>query len=125
MMASKPVSKEELPYINEDLLKLAQRGIRCLGDDLVMYLDLGGMREVLASDRTKFLSIVESTEGSSDGLCDALREPARVKAAREGLLRPGSVVFWFVWVTRDGETRAKILVLKNQPNFTTNQIGLA
>lgn len=111
------------PYINKHLLRLAQRSIRCFGDDLVMYLDLGGTKEVLPSDRTRFRTIVKS----ATGLCEVLKEPARVKAAREGLLRPGSVVFWFVWVTSAGETRAKVLVMKSSPqiDYTTRQIGLA
>jgi hypothetical protein len=114
--------KEHLrPYVNEDLLRIAQRGLKMVGEDLVLYLDTESNKGILISDRTEFLSIL----GSFDGIRKTLDEPARVKAERTQILHRHAVVFWFVVVLPGGEVRAQVLTLDNHYRLTTHIVGKA
>lgn len=109
------------PYVNEQLLRIARRGLESIGDDLVLYLDTDGSKEILVTDRTKFLSIMRSC----DGIRKKLNEPARVKAARNQVLHRHAVVFWFVVVLPDASVRAQVLTLDNHYQYTTYFVGIA
>ena len=109
------------PYVNERLLQIARSGLESIGDDLVLYLDTEGRKEILVTDRNKFLSIMQSY----DNIRKKLDEPARVKAARTQILHRHAVVFWFVVVLPDGSVRAQVLTLDNHYRYTTYFVGLA
>lgn len=109
------------PYVNEDLLRIAQRGLKSIGSDLVLYLDTEGRKEILVTDRSEFLAIMKPF----DSIQKTLDEPARVKAARTQVLHRHAVVFWFVVVLPGGEVRAQVLTLDNHYRLTTHIVGNA
>ena len=109
------------PYVNEQLLHMARRGLKSIGDDLVLYLDTDGCKEILVTDRNKFLSILKPF----DRIRKKLNEPARVKAARTQILQRHAVVFWFVVVLPDRSVRAQVLTLDNHYRYTTYFVGIA
>jgi hypothetical protein len=120
-MVTDNISEQLRPYVNERLLTAAQTGLRCIGNDLVIYLDVESKTDLLVTDRNKFLSIMKS----GDSIRQALDEPARVKASRKMLLNQDAIVFWFVVVEADGNVRAQVLTLNNQYKLTTHTVGLA
>lgn len=120
-MIADNLSDQIRPYVNERLLKAAQRGLEHIGNDLVIYLDADSETELLVTDRNKFLSVMSSC---GDNVRQALDEPARVKASRKMLLNKDAVVFWFV-VARTGGVHAQVLTLNNQYKLTTHFIGQA
>jgi hypothetical protein len=120
-MEPEKVAEHLRPYVNEDLLRIAQRGLSTIGSDLVLYLDTEGSKGILVTDRSKFLSIL----GKFDGIRKKLNEPARVKAARTQWLHRHAVVFWFVVVLPGGEVRAVIMTLDNHYRLTTHVVGNA
>ena len=114
--------KETLrPYVNERLVIAAKKGLECIGDDLVIYLDTENHKDVVVKDRNKFLSII----GSSDALKQALNEPERIKASRTMALNKDAIVFWFVVSKPSGAVTAQVITLNNQYRLTTHTIGLA
>ena len=115
------LSDQIRPYVNERLLKAAQKGLERIGNDLVIYLDAESETELLVTDRNQFLSVMSSC---GDTVRQALDEPARVKAARRMLLKKDAIVFWFV-VARPNGVQAQVLTLNNQYQLTTNIIGQA
>lgn len=117
-MISDPLSLR--PYVNEHLLRAAQKGLERIGNDLVIYLDEENGAELLVTDRNKFLSVMSC----GDTVRQALDEPARVKASKKMLLNKDAVVFWFVVASPNG-VQVQVLTLNNQYKLTTHIIGLA
>lgn len=115
------LSDQLRPYVNERLLRAAQKGLERIGNDLVIYLDTERSTELLVTDRNKFLSVMSSC---GDTVRQALDEPARVKASRRMLLNKDAVVFWFVVANPDG-VQAQVLTLNNHYQLTTHIIGQA
>lgn len=109
------------PYVNERLLRAAQRGLERVSNDLVIYVDSDNKGDLLVTDRNKFLSIMSSC---GDTIKQALDEPARVKASRRMSLTKDAVVFWFVVAEKDG-VKAQVLTLNNHYRLTTHFVGLA
>lgn len=115
------LSEQLRPYVNDRLLRAAQRGLEHIGSDLVIYVDAESKSDLLVTDRNKFLSIINSC---GESVRQALDEPARVKTSRKMLLTKDAVVFWFIVAEQDG-VRAQVITLNNQYKLTTNIIGLA
>jgi hypothetical protein len=114
------LSEQLRPYVNDRLVKAAQRGLERIGNDLVIYLNADSDSDLLITDRNKFLSVMTEF----DTIRQALDEPARVKAARKMKLNKDALVFWLVVAEPNG-VRAHVLTLNNQYKLTTHTIGQA
>jgi hypothetical protein len=116
-----PLSDQLKPYVNERLLRAAQRGLEKVSTDLVIYVDSDNKTDLLVTDRNKFLSIMSSC---GEDIRHALDIPAKVLAARRTRLSKDAIVFWLVVAEPNG-VRAQVLTLNNHYQLTTNFVGLA
>ena len=120
-MEPNELSEQLRPYVNERLLRAAQRGLEDIGSDLVIYVDAESKSDLLVTDRSRFLEIMNSC---GESVRQALDEPARVKASRKMPLTKDAIVFWFIVAEQDG-VRAQVLTLNNQYQLTTHFVGQA
>lgn len=116
-----PLSDQLKPYVNERLLRAAQRGLKKISTDLVIYVDSDNKTDLLVTDRNKFLSIMSSC---GEDIRHALDIPAKVLAARRTRLSKDAIVFWLVVAEPNG-VRAQVLTLNNHYQLTTHFVGLA
>lgn len=119
-MLAEAVVEPLKPYVTDSLFAMAQRGIKQVGGDMVLFLDTS-TKEMVAYERQLFLKLPTTPAYYRR----ELNESARNRLAKTmKYLSPVAVSFWFVALLPNGIIVTQALTLPGNP-LTTYKVGLA